>query len=205
LAAALTGRVSGILFDAGGVLVVLDGMTRLRGMLGPEVSHDEMHERWLACPSMVRHETGQISLDEFTSGIVGELGLAMSASEFLDEFTGWLKGPIPGAFDLVQRIPAEYRVAILSNMSALHWKKVQTMPLPRRIESAFVSCETGVLKPAPEAFLRAAQGMGLEPGRVLFLDDGGDNVAAARSLGFEAHVVRTPDAVESVLHEYSVI
>lgn len=174
-------------------------------MLRPEMSHDEMHERWLACPSMVRHETGQISLDEFTAAIVGELGLAMSAAAFLDEFTGWLKGPIPEAFDLVERIPLNYRVAILSNMSALHWKKVQAMRLPSRIESAFVSCETGLLKPAPEAFLRAAQGMGLEPSRVLFLDDGGDNVAAARAFGFEAHVVRTPDAIESVLRDYSII
>lgn len=192
----------GIIFDAGGVLVVLDGAPGLARLLGVPLSVDDFHRRWLECPSVLLHETGKMSANTFAEHIVGELGLNVSPSQFLADFAAWFGGVIPDALRLVERIPERYQIAVLSNMSALHWRMVQAAGLPSRINLSFVSCETGVLKPDREAFLLAARTMRLEPGELLLLDDSAANVSAARSLGFQAEVVTTPQQIASVLHRY---
>jgi HAD superfamily hydrolase (TIGR01509 family) len=198
-------EISGVLFDVGGVLVVLDGVPSLAKLLQIEESHDAIHRLWLTSRSVVLHETGKISAHEFAVGVVADLGLPMSPEAFLIEFAGWLEAPYPGAFALVEAIPQRYQVAVLSNMSALHWKRIVAMGLPARVERTFVSHETGHMKPSKEAFDLALSGMGLAPNEVLFLDDGVSNVNAARVLGMRAHVVRNPSEARSVLEEYGVI
>ena len=197
--------ISGILFDVGGVLVGLDGVPSLARLLQIEPRHDEIHRRWIACPSVVRHETGKISADQFAIEVVQDLGLSISPEAFLAEFAGWTTAPLPGAFELVQRIPSGYRVAALSNMSAFAWTRIQAMGLPARFDAIYLSHEIGCLKPAPEAFWTALNGMGLPPSDVLFLDDGVANVEAARTLGIEAHLVRAPIEIESVLQMYGIV
>jgi FMN phosphatase YigB (HAD superfamily) len=61
------------------------------------------------------------------------------------------------------------------------------------------------MKPSEEAFQLALTGMGLPAHEVLFLDDGGSNVDAARSVGMRAHVVKNPSEIRLVLEECGVI
>jgi putative hydrolase of the HAD superfamily len=52
-----------------------------------------------------------------------------------------------------------------------------------------VSCyswELGAAKPDPEFFAAAAQRIGAEPSAILFIDDTGENVRAARDAGLAA-------------------
>jgi putative hydrolase of the HAD superfamily len=197
--------ISGVLFDIGGVLVGLDGVPSLAKLLQIEPLHEEIHRRWMACPSVVRHETGQIAADQFAIEVVQDLGLSLSPEAFLDEFAGWLTEPLPGAFALVDCISSAYRVAALSNVSAFHWNRIHAMGLPSRFDALYLSHEIGHLKPSPEAFQAALAGMALPASEVLFLDDGAANVEAARALGMEAHLVRGPSEAESVLHAYGVL
>jgi putative hydrolase of the HAD superfamily len=197
--------ISGVLFDIGGVLVGLDGVPSLAKLLQIDPLHDEIHRRWMACPSVVRHETGQIAAAQFAVEVVQDLGLSLSPEAFLAEFAGWLIAPLAGAFELVDRIPSVYQVAALSNMSAFQWSRIQAMGLPARFDALYLSHEIGHLKPSPEAFQAALAGMALPPGEVLFLDDGAANVEAARALGIEAHLVRGPAEAEAVLRAHGVL
>jgi glucose-1-phosphatase len=196
--------VSGVLFDIGGVLVALDGVPSLARLLQTGASHEEIHKLWAACPSVMLHETGRISAQEFAERVVADLQLPASPDAFLLEFANWLEAPHSGAFDLVERIPRTYRVAALSNMSALHWNRIKAMGLPERFEAMYVSHEIGYLKPSQEAFRVALEGMGLAPAEVLFLDDGAANVRAAGALGMKAHVVKNPEQARVVLESYGV-
>ena len=176
--------ISGVLFDIGGVLVALDGVPYLARVLQLEESHEALHKLWLACLSVVAHETGRMSAEAFAAGLVAELELPVSPEAFLIEFAAWLQGPHPGAFELVERIPRQFRVAPLSNMSAFHWTLIAAMDWPTRFEAVYVSCEIGHLKPSVEAFRVALDGLKLPPAEVLFLDDGQANVAALGGWGW---------------------
>ena len=145
-----------------------------------------------------------MSTEEFAKRAVADLHLSVSPDAFLREFADWLDAPYPGAYDLVERIPETYRVAALSNMSALHWNRIKQLGLPERFEAMYVSHEIGYLKPSEEAFHVALDGMALAPENVLFLDDGRANVQAAATLGMHARVVKGPDEARAVLEEYGV-
>ncbi|MEV6954189.1 HAD-IA family hydrolase [Streptomyces sp. NPDC051183] len=52
------------------------------------------------------------------------------------------------------------------------------------------SCRIGHAKPEPGAY-ECLHALGLEPGRILFVDDRPENIDAARSLGLQGHLFRT--------------
>ena len=197
--------ISGVLFDIGGVLVALDGVPYLARTLQLEESREAIHQRWLACPSVIAHETGRITAEEFAAAVVSELKLPIAAESFLSEFAAWLQRPYAGAYELVERIPRRYRVAALSNMSQFHWTRIAAMGWPTRFDAVYLSCVIGQLKPLPETFRVALYGMQLPASAVLFLDDGPANVAAARAQGMEAQVVSGPEEVREVLERYGVL
>jgi HAD superfamily hydrolase (TIGR01509 family) len=59
-----------------------------------------------------------------------------------------------------------------------------------RFQHRLLSCQLGAVKPAPEAFRRAAAQLGCEPGELLLLDDSPANVAAARAQGWQAALIQ---------------
>lgn len=58
--------------------------------------------------------------------------------------------------------------------------------LSRYLDWTFVSCNTGVRKPAAEAYLGPAKTLGVEPCRCLFVDDRRCNCDAAEGVGMPA-------------------
>jgi len=198
-------KISGILFDLGGVLVALDGAPSLAKLLGVEPRHEALHALWIGSPSVVAHETGKIEAAAFAAGVVADLGLPISADAFLQDFLGWPIGLLPGALELLDEIPDAYLVAALSNTSAVHWERIQPMGLSERFDRMYLSHRIGCLKPASEAFLVALEGMGLPASEVLFLDDGLRNVDAAAKLGMHARLARGPVEARQILVEYGVL
>jgi HAD superfamily hydrolase (TIGR01509 family) len=198
-------KISGILFDIGGVLVALDGVPSMAKLLSVASEHEALHELWMTSPSVVAHETGKIGAEAFAAGVVADLQLPVSADRFLQDFCGWPKGLLPGAMQLLNEIPDTYQVAALSDTSAVHWEKIQTMGLADRFDQTYLSHQIGCLKPAAEAFLVALAGMRLSPSDVVFLDDGLRNIDAAAKLGMRAHLVRGPKEARRVLSQYGVV
>lgn len=198
-------KIAGILFDIGGVLVALDGVPSMAKLLGVEPRHEALHAMWVASPSVVAHETGRMEAAAFAVNLVAEFGLPITADGFLQEFCDWPTGVLPGAVQLLDEIPDGYRLAALSNTSAVHWEKIRAMGLVDRFEQTYLSHRIGYLKPDRRAFLTALEGMGLAPSEVLFLDDGLRNVEAAAKLGMQAHLARGPEEARHVLAQYGVV
>lgn len=66
--------------------------------------------------------------------------------------------------------------------------------LSRYLDRAFVSYQTGVRKPDPEAYLAPCRALGIAPRDALFVDDRPVNCDAARGVGMDAIVFRgAPD------------
>lgn len=60
------------------------------------------------------------------------------------------------------------------------------LALSRFVEWSFVSCDTGLRKPDPDAYRHAARTLGVEPSACVFVDDRADNCEAARGVGMHA-------------------
>jgi glucose-1-phosphatase len=198
-------KIAGIIFDINGVLVALDGVPSMARLLGIQPDHETLHAMWLASPAVVAHETGKLDAVAFSEGVVADLGLGVAPEDFLHEFCSWPTGLMSGALQLLDEIPGSYRVAALSNTSAVHWEKIQRMGLVDRFDQTYLSHEIGHLKPSVDAFLVALKGMELSPSNVLFLDDSARNVEAAVKLGIYAHLVRGPAEARGVLVQYGVV
>jgi HAD superfamily hydrolase (TIGR01509 family) len=71
----------------------------------------------------------------------------------------------------------------LSNYPAWYQLIDERLKLSRYVALSFVSCNTGVRKPAPRAFLGACEALKRAPSECLFIDDRAGNTRAAEALG----------------------
>lgn len=82
---------------------------------------------------------------------------------------------------------AGYRIGLVSDCTAetpLVW---QESPLAAYVEATSFSCETGIRKPAAEAYLVAVEGLGVSPTECVYVGDGGSGeLTGAAELGMRA-------------------
>jgi putative hydrolase of the HAD superfamily len=194
-----------VLFDLGGVLIELSGVGAMRKLSGME-SDDALWARWLSCPWVRAFERGECSPAEFAAGMVDEWELSVTPDVFLDAFRGWPVGPLPGAEELVIRASEVVAVGCLSNTNSLHTaEQFAKWPIFDRFQPRLLSHEIGLLKPDRDLFDRVVEMVGVEPSRILFLDDNLINVEGARTAGFTAEHVRGVDEARRVLTAVRVL
>lgn len=191
-----------LLFDMGGVLVQVDAARRLDAWTGGRLSAAQFWPLWLSSPAVKRFETGRTSGEEFACEAVVEFGLELSPEEFLEDFRGWLVGPEPGAVELLDRLEGRYRLASLSNSSAVHWPLIEAMlGCERRFRDNFPTFRLGVLKPDPKVFELVIERLGVPAESIWFFDDNQVNVDAAVNAGMQAWRVQGANALTAKLEE----
>jgi len=194
------GQYQAILFDLGGVLVELSGITTMQSWTNWDL--DELWRRWLASPTVRRFESGQIPAEQFGRDLVQEFSLPVEADYFLEQFAQWPKGPFPGVEDLINRVSDGYQIGCLSNTNALHWNIMnEEMAFFQRFDICFPSHLTGFLKPDEAVFEHVASRLELSPEKILFIDDNQINVDGARKVGFAAYTAHGVEGAMSLLTE----
>src|SRR3954451_22727853 len=194
-----------VVFDLGGVLADFGGLGPLREMSGID-SDEELWRRWLTSEPVRRFERGAGTDEEFAAALVDEWKLPMTAAELLAAFPGWLVGPYDGAVELVRDVAERTCVACFSNTNPISWEAgVAQWPLIKEFERAFVSFESGALKPDREAFEVVVRELGVPAGKFLFLDDNQMNVDAARSVGMQSLRVLGVAGARAALHDAGVL
>jgi putative hydrolase of the HAD superfamily len=189
-----------ILFDLGGVLIELAGVSRcLRGVDLPDTAGAVAP--LAAIGAVRRYETGGATREQFAAEIAAEFRLPVDAATFLAAFERWPRALYPGATALLAELAPRYRLASVSNTNELHWERFRRdWSLDAHFHHNFPSHEVGVLKPDAEYFDHVIEALGVPAGRVLFVDDNAINVEAAASLGIVARRVAGVDGVRGVLH-----
>ncbi|ATZ25514.1 alpha-D-glucose-1-phosphatase [Streptomyces lavendulae subsp. lavendulae] len=103
--------------------------------------------------------------------------------------------------DLIGELAVSGRpIALLSNIPedlAGHYERHH--PWLGHFGVRALSCRIGHAKPEPEAYGWALRALGLEPGRILFVDDREDNLRAARAQGLRTHLFTTPASLRRAL------
>jgi glucose-1-phosphatase len=199
-------RIRVALFDLGGVLVELGGVSTVISWMANPVLPEELFRMWLTSPAVRAFETGKIDPDLFADQLIAEMSLQVGRDALLKELARWPTGTFPGALELLERIPRRYTRATLSNTNAVHWPEVMgRMKLESAFDHHFASHLTGKIKPDEEAFRHVTAALGCTTDEVLFLDDNQINVDAAAKCGIHAVQVRGVPAAERALREFGVL
>jgi putative hydrolase of the HAD superfamily len=193
--------VKAVIFDLGGVLAEVTGVPTLRAMAGID-SDEELWRRWLTCQWVRAFERGGCTPQEFAAGVVADWELAIAPADFLEQFSGWVNAPYPGAEELVAEVGARCAVGCLSNMNPVHWDTtISHWPLVSRLDHVFLSYRLGMVKPDREIFDHVVDDVGLPASEVLFVDDNKLNVDGAAAAGLQARLARGVAATRTAIYD----
>ncbi|MFP2930881.1 HAD family hydrolase [Pyxidicoccus sp. 3LG] len=193
--------VKAVLLDLGNVLVFHDNallFARLgarAGLQAPEVAQRLTGAGWTAA------NRGLMDAKGIRQDVCRALGVDLPMSEFAplwsSHFT--LHGAVlPRVEGLVGRV----RLGLVSNTNALHAAYLRPLlPMLERFDSVVMSCEVGHVKPEPDIFRLALEGVGCAPGEAAFFDDLPEFVDAANALGLHGRLFTTADAFDAQLKE----
>lgn len=156
-----------------------------RGLYQPAMSRVRSGELpWTKLDVLHRMNLDQL-IDEF-----GIAGLAEADRDFLNR--AWHRlTPWPDVVEGLQRLKSRYILATLSNGNvALMVNMARNAGLPWDV---ILGAEVaGHYKPQPEAYLSAADLLGVEPGQCMMVAAHNDDLVAAGGCGFRAAMVPRP-------------
>ena len=175
-----------VLFDLGNVLIKYGGMARMKEWTAGRRSMEELLHWWQTADAVMGFEKGQIAAGRFAEVIVDELELPVTPARFLDEAVHWFEGPFRGARALLEELSFLYTLGTLANTNGLYWPLFLKTDISGFFTFHFPSHLTGLMKPDPRAYGHVVNETGIEPHRILFLDDRGLNVEQARKAGMQA-------------------
>jgi putative hydrolase of the HAD superfamily len=151
-------------------------------------------------------ERGAIDTETFARRVVSEAELSYDWQEFLQRFDAWPDRLFDETIGVLNEIPGHINRALLSNINAQHWGRDGIAgQIADHLDRAFLSYETGLVKPDREAFEMVARMYECRPDEILFFDDSPLNVSAAANYGMQAVLAVGIGDVSAVLRECGVL
>ena len=200
--------IDAAVFDYGGVLTtpVRDSIVNWleRDDIDP-ASFSRTLSAWLsrsapAGTPIHRLETGELTAAEFNAVLASELrgkdGGAVAPGDLLQGLFARMR-PEPDMFNLVQELRnAGVRTALLSNSWGNPYPREQ---LDALFDLVVISAEVGMRKPNPDIFAHTLELLGMQPGRVVFIDDAEPNTETAARLGLHTVLHTDPGSTRQKL------
>jgi 2-haloacid dehalogenase len=194
-----------LLLDLGNVLVRWDWRAAFAGVLTPQEA-ERFHADAGFAALNGRLDAGLAWDDAVAELTARDRRLGELLTVYRRRFPLSLVGPVPGMAELVGELRAlGLGLVGLTNWSREMWSfAAPAAPVIGTLDGVVVSGVEGVAKPDARIFRIAAERYRLDPGRTLFVDDSGPNVAAARTLGFRAVTFTGADALRRELLGHGV-
>jgi putative hydrolase of the HAD superfamily len=175
------------IFDLGRVLVNFDFERGYRAM-EPLCRYcaGEIRQRVQATTLAADFETGLIEPHDFVAKMARLLECEIDYDRFCGVWSSiFTETLVPDS--LLSALAARYRMVMLSNTNAIHFRMIrETYPLMRHFHDFVLSYEVGAMKPRREIFERAIECAGCPAEECFYTDDIAEYVEAARPLGIDA-------------------
>ena len=182
--------IRALVFDLAGVLLDFGGPESVYRMSDRRIGDREFFRFWSEAKCAHDLHLGRCTPEAFARHAVRELGLPVTSERFLAEYQTWLRGPYPGALELLEALRPQYRVACLSNTDAVNVQRFdEELHLQSWFDQCFYSNEIGLRKPDPEAYLHVSKALDVPPNEIAFFDDSPACVNAANGVGMHGHHV----------------
>lgn len=118
-----------------------------------------------------------------------------------EEWTATFGGPIAGTIEILSSLKrAGYPLYALSNWSVVKFDQVRVgQEFLEWFDGIVLSGEEKIAKPDARIYEILLERTGRPAGECLFIDDAAVNIAAARELGFQTILYRSPEQLKSEL------
>ena len=199
-----------IIFDLGDVIINLDFSQFFNEVITPSPLNKPKTPIMLEFfrQSDTYHQ-GIISDEEFYQQACELLRVcSLNEEDFFKAFNSIISDLNKDMVDLVKRIKKknDFRFLCISNINASHWNylKKKKWNIWDLFDDFILSHEVHLTKPDPEIFQLAIEKAKCQPGEILFIDDGLNNIRAASELGINTiKFVDIEDLIER-LKKYNV-
>jgi glucose-1-phosphatase len=178
-----TENVTFVLFDLGGVLVDVDQARAERAWREAGHAPHDFHAAIYESGAKPLGDLGELDAEGMRARVDAAVPGLVSL-EALHAIWGAVVSWRPWVGEVVGRLTVPF--GVLSTIDPIH--QAALGPLAGA-EPILYSCEIGAVKPDPRAFAEAVERCPVPPAQVRYVDDLPENVAAARSAGFDAHRV----------------
>lgn len=199
--------IEAVIFDIGNVLLKFDYMVAARRLMALN-GVIELPDREPIVEAKAALERGEIDRAEFLRLVRPAFAHQGSDEDFLAIWEDIFEENESMTQLAVHLAEGGIPIYLLSNISCIHHEYAfRRYPAFQSFRDGVFSYKVGALKPESRIYEIAIAQFGVEPGRVLFIDDLEENIAAARALGLKGLVYdhRDHGAVEQVLRELGVL
>lgn len=178
-----------IIFDLGRVLVDFDFRQVIRDLkrFSP-LSERQIRRYFATTPLWEAFERGQVLPEAFFKTLRKELRLQGLTFDRFAPLWNHIFTEKPDTVAVLRRLRGRYRLAMLSNVNVMHWEHIlEKHAFMKWFDHPVASYAVGCRKPDDEIYRITLQSAGVSPQRALFIDDVAAHIAAARSIGIQAH------------------
>jgi len=184
--------VRAVIFDFGGVLCFHPDEDRIaRAAAASELPVDRfLKGLW---QTRVEYDAGLLEPAEYWRVVIGPAFQESRLPELVRREVELWNRYDQRVFDWIGQLrSAGLRTAILSNLPRVLGEELRRTPgFLDHFDHVTFSYELRKVKPQPEMYLDATDGLGVEPSQALFLDDKAENVEGARAVGLQAVLYST--------------
>lgn len=192
--------IKNIVFDMGNVLTRYDAREYIYGYVDNEEDFRWIKNHLLASVEWLKMDRGTMTDEDAAASICKRMPehLHATVKRFIEEYR-MVQPPNPPMERLVEELVENgYDLYLMSNTShrfRVFSRNIKSIPFMKGI---WISCEHGLLKPEPQAYLDFFQTFSLKPEECFFVDDTPANVESAGNLGMNGCVYY--GAIEELRH-----
>ena len=200
-------KIQAVVFDVGRVLVrwdlrclfakLIDEPDRLDFFLANVVTEEWHHQ----------HDEGRPIHDMIEERVAQFPQFEAEIRAYETRFNETIPGPVEGTHELARRLAAnDVPLFALTNFGAEFWDLFRpTQTIFGLFEDIVVSGRENVAKPAAAIYAIAERRFGIDPARLLFIDDKAENIAAAVARGWQGHVFTDAETLEADLSSHGLL
>lgn len=199
--------IQAIIFDFGGVLLDWNPRHLYRRLIPDPLELDRFLSEIQFAEWNVQQDKGRPfaqGVAEHSARFPQYAGLIRAYHEHWEDS---VVGPIAGSVEVLRSLKAAgHAVYGLSNWSA------ETFPIAYRqhdffqlLDGYIISGDVGIVKPDPAIFELLLRKIGRPAQACLFIDDSTTNVDAARQLGFQTILFRSPEQLRAELQQLGLL
>lgn len=182
--------IKNIVFDMGNVLTVYNAREYIYGYVDNEEDFRWIKNHLCASVEWLQMDRGTITDEEAVASVCKRIPphLHDTVARFVREYR-MVQPPNPPMEELVKELSRKgYDLYLMSNTSHRFRIFSQYIRSIAYMKGIWISCEHGLLKPEPAAYLDFFRTFSLKPEECFFIDDTPANVEAARNLGMDGCV-----------------